>query len=427
MVATSLNGCSDTIAETLTVADQVVADFSYDPTSICPGQEVQFTNTVVQFFDSVQWLIDGITTTEIDPIYTYSTPGTKPVTLTVYSNGICGDETSQTLVVDIGPFADFLVDSTCTGSNFLFENQSLENGITIDSFLWDFGDGSSTVGFEPEHVYQSSGDFTVTMIAMTDLNCKDTTQRVIPVKEGFNTNFLYGPDTICEGVTEVFFTNITTGGIWDSVLWNFGDSDLTINAVDPSHLYENGGFYQVTMAVIDDVCGENDTTKTIEILKIPQPDIPDTLNICDGVIKTVTVNNEGNYLVTWSTGQTNTNSVGIDNSIDSLIVELDNRGCRNNDLTIITRDCPAFLPNTFTPNGDGVNDRFGPLPYNIVSFSLQIYNRWGELVHSTTSFDGWDGTYKGGFAPVDTYVYTFDGIGLDNKDLRQFGSISLIR
>ena len=107
----------------------------------------------------------------------------------------------------------------------------------------------------------------------------------------------------------------------------------------------------------------------ISILDIPFLDLPDTLNICDGIREVLRVDDEGIYLVYWSTGDSLVNHISIDNSYDAYGVTVNNRGCVNSDVTIITRDCPAYLPNTFTPNGDGVNDRFGPLQYNIESIS----------------------------------------------------------
>jgi gliding motility-associated-like protein len=426
MAVSSLNGCSDTVAAELIVVDQVEPGFTFNPDPVCPGQEIQFTNTTLQYFDSVTWVIDGNTLTENNPVYTYSTPGVKTIELSVFSNGICGDIITESILVDIGPFATFEVDSTCKGANFLFENNSLENGITIDSFIWDFGDGSTGVGFEPIHEYQEEGDFTVTVIAMTNLVCKDTATNIIPVKEGITTYFDFSPDTICEGLTTTFFENQTMGTSWDSVLWTFGDG-FTGRGEMPEHLYREGGFYTVTMYVYDDICGEYDTARVIEILDIPQPVLPDTLNICDGIIEVLSIDNPDNYLVTWSTGDSLVSSIAIDNTPDSVIVLVDNRGCRNSDMMIVKRDCPAYLPSAFTPNGDGVNDRFLPLPLNITSFTLNIYNRWGELIYTTTDFDGWDGFYKGDPAPMDSYVYTFQGIGLDNKILNQFGTVMLLR
>jgi gliding motility-associated-like protein len=67
----------------------------------------------------------------------------------------------------------------------------------------------------------------------------------------------------------------------------------------------------------------------------------------------------------------------------------------------------VFIPNGFSPNGDGINDFFGlDGARDGVSFEIQIVNRWGELVYaSSNAFDKWDGTFNGIQIPEDTYFY----------------------
>jgi gliding motility-associated-like protein len=427
LIVTSTNGCADTTSADIVVAARVHADYSYLPASICPGQAVSFTNLTPEYFDSLQWNIDGNIFTIDNPTLTFTTSGVKPISLILYSNEICGDSIVETITVEAGPLADFEIDSTCVGLPFNFINNSSENGITIDSFLWNFGDGTTAVGFSPTHTYGVAGDYTVELVALTSLACKDTTTRVIPVKEELAALFLYTPDTICEGVTPVTFEDLSTGGPWDNILWEFGDDSTSTDAM-PVHLYLEGGLYPVVLTLFDDVCPDVNVTETVEVLDIPFLDLPDTLNICDGIIKTLSVGNPGSYIVYWSTGDSLVNSIQIDNSIDSARVYVDNGGCRNSDLTIVTRDCPAYLPNTFTPNGDGVNDFFIPFRNNVTSFTLRIFNRWGEEVFSTSDFERpWDGRFQGQNAPMETYVYTLKGIGLDERPLMQFGTVSILR
>ena len=78
-----------------------------------------------------------------------------------------------------------------------------------------------------------------------------------------------------------------------------------------------------------------------------------------------------------------------------------------------------YIPNAFTPNKDGLNDIFLPKCDNLDTYSLEIYNRWGELVFSTTnSTIGWDGTFKGSPCNADTYIYIIkymqSGQSMDN-------------
>jgi gliding motility-associated-like protein len=89
---------------------------------------------------------------------------------------------------------------------------------------------------------------------------------------------------------------------------------------------------------------------------------------------------------------------------------------------------PLYIPNAFTPNGDGKNDLFRIPPY--VEFDLSemiIFNRWGEVVFSTRDIEaGWDGRFRGVHQPSDVYVYQISGMVKGEKVLLK-GSMTLIR
>lgn len=73
---------------------------------------------------------------------------------------------------------------------------------------------------------------------------------------------------------------------------------------------------------------------------------------------------------------------------------------------IIIPAMSIYVPNTFTPNGDGLNDTFGVTGEAIEEFRMQVFNRWGQLVfESKNAMDRWDGTYLGEPVPMGTYVY----------------------
>lgn len=87
-----------------------------------------------------------------------------------------------------------------------------------------------------------------------------------------------------------------------------------------------------------------------------------------------------------------------------------------------------YVPNAFTPNGDGNNDLFLIYSQDIQKVNVKIFNRWGELVfESLNQFQGWDGMYKGVLAPSGLYTYTVQATRLDNSKEEKNGSIMLIR
>lgn len=88
-----------------------------------------------------------------------------------------------------------------------------------------------------------------------------------------------------------------------------------------------------------------------------------------------------------------------------------------------------YVPNAFSPNGDGVNDVFRPIPVGITQMELfKVFDRWGNEVYSSTAYlKGWDGQYKGRPAPAGTYVWLARGIDLTGKTIFRKGTVILIR
>jgi gliding motility-associated-like protein len=88
-----------------------------------------------------------------------------------------------------------------------------------------------------------------------------------------------------------------------------------------------------------------------------------------------------------------------------------------------------FIPTAFTPNGDGLNDNLVPIPVGIVSIVyFKVYNRYGELVFSTTEIGkGWNGVYKGRDQGNESFVWHVLGIDYLGKPLLKKGQTTLIR
>lgn len=88
-----------------------------------------------------------------------------------------------------------------------------------------------------------------------------------------------------------------------------------------------------------------------------------------------------------------------------------------------------YIANAFTPNNDGKNDLFIPFPVGIKELKyFRVYNRWGQLIYSTTSLhQGWDGKFSGAEQPSGVYVWMAQAITKDNKIINKKGSVTLIR
>ena len=86
------------------------------------------------------------------------------------------------------------------------------------------------------------------------------------------------------------------------------------------------------------------------------------------------------------------------------------------------------VPNTFSPNGDGKNDKLKPLGYGIIEVDFQVYNRYGQLVFRTTDpNEGWDGTFKGKPENSATFVYKLNYRLVNGVSNSKNGSITLLR
>jgi gliding motility-associated-like protein len=87
-----------------------------------------------------------------------------------------------------------------------------------------------------------------------------------------------------------------------------------------------------------------------------------------------------------------------------------------------------FIPNTFTPNNDAVNDEFVISMNNIRTYRIQIFNRFGVLMYTSTDLvQNWDGNYKNEPVPVGTYYYVIDALDLDNQLIKKSGSVTILR
>ena len=102
--------------------------------------------------------------------------------------------------------------------------------------------------------------------------------------------------------------------------------------------------------------------------------------------------------------------------------------------TVHIKKCPVaipfFLPNAFTPNGDGLNDSFGASETSLADFHIIIYNRWGQVLFETnSSMQGWDGKYNNDYCESGNYVYVVTYRNPDNADeiIKAQGSFTIVR
>ena len=109
------------------------------------------------------------------------------------------------------------------------------------------------------------------------------------------------------------------------------------------------------------------------------------------------------------------------------------QGCTISDsLTITVQGCDGksvFMPNTFTPNGDGIDDKFYIRTQALTSLKFfRIFDSWGQQVFETNNLsEGWDGMVNGQHAPIAVYVYELEGVCQNGYSVFKSGNVTALR
>lgn len=110
-----------------------------------------------------------------------------------------------------------------------------------------------------------------------------------------------------------------------------------------------------------------------------------------------------------------------------ILSTIDQNGCENSDTVMVFLDGVLYIPNTFTPNSDGINDYFVIKGEEIKSFQLYIFNRWGQLIYTADSMDDyWDGRHKGVSVQNDTYVWKVTYEDFQNNTGSLIGHVNVL-
>ncbi len=247
-------------------------------------------------------------------------------------------------------------------------------------------------------------------------------------------------DSICTNGC-VTFTAVTTGSQPMTYQWVFpGGTPPTSNVANPQVCYLVKGNYPVTLIVVN-AYGSDTTLKTNYINVADTPRVFNATG--DTTLKigqTTTIHANGTALNYYWYPNVNgsiacptcSNTVVQPTVTTKYYVEASNSPyCKRRDSVIVKVDFTCgdfFVPNAFSPNGDGLNDMVNVHGFCIGTYNLQIFNRWGEKVFETSSFsDSWDGTFRGKSLDTGVFVYRADGITIDGKPFNIKGNITLIK
>lgn len=242
------NGCSHEITmPSVSVEQSPVPSFSMSNYSGCAPLTVTFNNTTSVGNYSMTWDFgDGQTSTAVNPVHVYDSIGYFVPSLTAVSpNGCMNISVNGWYYVSaVGPISNFKEDAT-SGCNPLmvnFTNQS----VGAVSWLWDFGDGSSSIAQHPSHTYNIQGTFYVKLIAYNAQGCTDTFTLPTPINvSAYVSNYV--PPAPLYGCVP-FSVNLADASGSASVLWDFGDG-TTSTLTNPHHAYSSVGTFVVSLTM----------------------------------------------------------------------------------------------------------------------------------------------------------------------------------
>ncbi len=317
------------------------------------------------------------------------------------------------------------VDTICDQLFVKFTN----NSKNANNYYWDFGNGLTSSQFEPSTVYNGLGVYTIQLVAEdTVCDISDTATITInndtPKRPTASIDYNY---IGCDKKFQVNFNN--TSPEVNQFIWDFGDGSKS-NDENPTHFFPGTGSYQIMLIATDTTCRLADTvfaSVTFEDSTIvPHAEI--SYKECStGEIDVAHANYRARYLYEWLySGKKATGAypnIKFDNpGIYAVNLSIEDPLCtqlyeQNFKVDIEAIQSEIYIPNAFSPNGDGINEEF------ILSGDrcdpndhFRIFNRWGEIVfeteHPFTEF--WDGSNDGQEPKEDVYTYILKS-GKDTK------------
>jgi gliding motility-associated-like protein len=432
VLLTSSNGnCSDTAQQVITISLTFPAVAS-GPT-LCNGDSGQLN---ASGGTSYSWTPStGLSST------TASNPTASPTVTTVYSvavtnslNGCSRTLTTQVLV-NPKPTANYGFSVNPCGGGVTFTDQSTSN---ITQWNWNFGNSQTSSAQNPYQFYSTGGTYTVSLIVANANGCYDTI--IQPVTVGTPPPVsVSSTQTICIGGQVML--NASGGFAYQWIpATGLNISNIATPIASPSVTTQYSVVITNTNS-IGDTCKFMLTTNVVvtqlSAIPISAEAIPDTVLL--GSSTTLTLTATPGAAVTWypagSTQPAGGYSVTSTPEHDMTYTVVIQRGpCSD---TLIVRvwviedgcfDTDVFIPNTFTPNGDGYNDKMYARGHKLAEVYFAIYNRWGEKVFETKDInEGWDGNHKGRPADVGVFGYYVKIKCVNGKETFKKGNITLIR
>ncbi|MGQ0828904.1 MAG: PKD domain-containing protein [Bacteroidota bacterium] len=432
---TDANGCVANESVVVTQPAPIITTAT-GSTTICKGQNTTISASSTGGNGGYIYSWSGGGTGSVQ-IVSPSNP-TVYVVVTTDAKGCTGNTTSVTVDVTSLTAANL---SVSPGSSICFgKSATVSSSVTGNTgpvvINWSNGLGSGNGPFTV-----SPANSTTYTVTVTDA-CSNTVYSTVSVVVNQLPIIDLAPlsGVGCDKTTVNFTNNsINTGAQY---LWDFGDG-TTSTQINPSHSYTSSGTYNINVLVTSAYGCTNTANTTCSIIIYPGTQAQFTAEAIDGTTISPKYNfinssvNASSQLWYFGDGSSSTQKnpplhtyPGKGEYLVKLVTITQN-GCRDS-ISIPVEIKPEFtlyIPNAFTPDGNGTNDNFTAKGQEIIEFHMMIFNRWGELIYQTGDMSkGWDGTIKDGNELVQTgvYVYKIEVRDFTQKYHSYTGHVSLL-
>jgi gliding motility-associated-like protein len=450
LIITSPGGCLDSAFKTVIVSDTIGSRFSYLPLGGCKPLNLSLNTNTTGLIASYFWDFgDGSTLTSSTPnvnhIYT-SFGNFLPKVIMHDPSGCQIPIQGPDTIFVIGANAKFGIDTKlfCDyGTVHITDSTAFNDPIV--SYNWSFGDGAVSAGQNPVHTYTSPGIYAVQLIVQTQNGCLDTLTKPSLVKVVQRPLIdISGDSVVCVNSSLLnsgrFIQPDSSVVTWQ---WSFPNGNTSILQNPPMQVYKTAGTFVITTIATNSTGCKDTTRQNIYVNPLPVVNMPAQMTVQNGFpvrIPAIFTPNTISWIWSPSSGLSCANcptpDAGPKFDTRYLVYFTDANGCINTSNILVVVKCKnsnLFIPNTFSPNGDGSNDVFYPRGRGLERVKLlRIFNRWGEVVFEKRDFavndpaSGWDGTFKGKKPQADVYVYQAE-VYCENGDIITLnGNIALI-
>lgn len=416
---------------------------------LCEGFSVNFVNQSIGA-NTFKWdfgvlPINSDTSNATNPSYTYQDTGKYEVMLIANPGKPCADTSKN--IFSIYPVLDINFPPSARqclkGNAFNFTVQGVYSAAS--SFTWNFG-AAATPSVSPSRTvsnvsFNQPGKYFIKLYGK-QTNCVDSfidTIRVIKPPEAKIKNF---PTRLCDPAT-VAFSNGSSGDLPMRYVWKFNDGTSSTE-YEPSKTFSPAGVYSVTLtAITTSLCIDSSlfSINTITVSPTPKASFvatPTVVSIFDAEI--LFTNQSTPDVAFWEYDYGDGFGTSLANSYHTYrkygtylaSQKVSNAfGCRDSTTReiIILPEFRFWIPNTFTPNSDNLNDVFMPSIIGVEEYNFEIFNRWGEFIFQSNDIErGWNGKLGGNLCKQDVYVWriTFRNV-VSKKREQHFGHVTLLR